>query len=395
MQSTPEGPQLDPQQGGYCRIGQDTTLAWYSSMVGNGALRPDPAQLRVVRRLQELSNRLSDGSAGRQEGSFLAGLLGGSRQQGGDGTAGIYIHGSVGRGKSFLMDGFFLNLRRTDKLRVHFHGFMRHLHADMKRLDGSEDPLAQVAGRLSDRFGLICFDEFHVSDIVDAMILGRMLEIFIDQGVVLVATSNYAPDGLYPNGLARDRFLPAIKLLSSRFEVCSLDGDTDYRFRALSSADVYLAPADADMRQRFAGMFEQLANGIELTPSIPVASRRMPVRKRTSDAVWLDFAEACSGNYGQADYLQLAERFTTVFLSGVPRLGTAEQAEATRRFTWLVDVLYDSRIKLVMLAEQGLASLFEGEGGESGRTLSRLSEMQSAAYLEELVRAPQDLLQTA
>ena len=290
----------------------------------------------------------------------------------------------MGRGKSFLMDGFFLNLPVEKKMRAHFHGFMRHFHADMAACKDEDDPLATVAARLGARWQVICFDEFHVSDIADAMILARLLEKLLADGVVLVATSNYAPADLYPNGLARDRFLPAIDLLARQLQVHSLDGETDYRLRTLSASDRFLAPDSPENRNRIERMFNELSADIRLTPSVRLGSRRIDAHKRSSAAVWFEFAQLCEGSWAQADYLLLAERFATVFLTGVPRL--EDGGEAARRFTWLVDVLYDERIKLVVGAAAGLDELFSGAGGESGRTLSRLREMFSVEYLKAPLR---------
>ncbi len=367
----------------HCLLGEDSVRLWYRNLLEHAMLHPDPHQEEAVEQLQGLAKSLV---APPPSGGFISRMLNGGRKQNRK-QQGLYIHGSVGRGKSLLMDGFFLNLRTESKLRVHFHGFMRHFHADMKRLEGQPDPLAEVASRLAQGCRVICFDEFHVSDIADAMILARILQLLLDGGTILVATSNYSPDGLYPNGLARDRFLPAIELIKSRLQVHSLDGDTDYRMRALEAADRYLAPADAANRERFASMFSELALDIRLTPSVKVGSRRIPAVQRSSTAVWFEFAELCGGNWSQADYLQLAERFGTIFLSGLPRLGSENVREAARRFTWLIDVLYDARVKLAILAQEQLDGLYAGEGGESGRTLSRLREMQSHEYLETAVRA--------
>ena len=390
--SIPDAPLPDAGGGGEtCLIGNDTVRNWYRGCVKRGSLFEDAAQAEVVEALQGLSDGMCEhlGGAGVNEGKggvFSWIFSNGGKGRAGDPPKGIYIHGKVGRGKSFLVDGFFLNLPIQRKLRVHFHGFMRHFHADMKELEGRPDALERVAGKLASGYDLICLDEFHVNDIADAMIIGRMLEVLLESGAVLVATSNYEPDGLYPNGLARDRFLPAIALIKERLEVLSLDGDTDYRLRALQDAGLYLTPRSDENSERFSRLFDSLAVGMTLRPSVRVSGRELRARKRTSDALWLEFSEVCGGNYGRSDYLALAERFTTVFVSGVPRLGTEEQAESTRRFTWLVDVLYDTRVKLVLLADEPLDGLFAGEGGESGRTLSRLEEMQSREYLEETVR---------
>ena len=217
------------------------------------------------------------------------------------------------------------------------------------------------------------------------MILGRIFEVFLEQKVVLVATSNYAPNDLYPNGLARDRFLPTIELINNNFAVHNLDGNTDYRLRILDNAGLYYHPNDADNQQRFVALFGRLSLGMELAPWFKLGSRKLPALQRTSDAIWLDFQEVCGKNFGQFDYLRLAERFATIFISNVPRLGSDATSEALRRFTWLVDILYDSKVKLVLLAESELGELFVGEGGESGRTLSRLEEMQSHDYLVKSV----------
>ena len=364
--------------GEHCLIGQNNVVEWYQDLIGKGILQPDPAQGSAVSLLQQLANDVCLEAENRDERTFIARLLGRRNEK--KRSRGLYIHGTVGRGKSFLMDGFFLNLPVTNKLRVHFHGFMRHFHADMKDQEGKPDPLAETASRLAASYALICFDEFHVSDIADAMILARMLEILLDHNVILVATSNYKPDDLYPNGLARERFLPAIDLLNNKLAVHNLDGEEDYRLRTLEQAGVYLHPDHATNRKKFADLFEHLATGITLMPSVKVKSRRISAVKRSGGAIWFEFAELCGGNWSQVDYLQLAERFTTIMLSGVPELDKHKDPEALRRFTWLVDVLYDAKVNLALLTAAPLNELFQGEGGESGRTLSRLEEMQSVDY---------------
>lgn len=398
MPSTPE-----PAARGdspFCLIGQNTLLKWYEGSIKSGLLAPDESQQALIARLQLLADELNaaDPEHSRNLDSFLRGaavselqsLLGRFIGAGDSGqrVRGVYVHGAVGRGKSFLIDGFFLNLARTDKLRVHFHGFMRRFHADMKKYESEKDALALVARKLAERFSLICFDEFHVSDISDAMVLSRILQILFEHGVVLVASSNYLPDDLYPNGLARDRFLPAIELIKRNMDVVGLEGGIDYRLRTLEKAALYYSPQDERNSKQFEDMFFALAANLRLKNSVRVGSRRMPALQRTSDALWVSFADCCVGNYAASDYLALAERFATIFISGVPRLGTATTTEQTRRFTWLIDVLYDNKVKLLMLADHPLAELFAGEGGESGRTLSRLEEMQSHHYLNQAARAP-------
>ena len=365
----------------HCLLGDDSVRNWYRSLLEGGMLHHDDHQAAAVELLQQLAGRIG---APRPEAGFISRLIGGSPAVDPDSRQGLYLYGGVGRGKSFLMDGFFLNLPVERKMRVHFHGFMRHFHADMAACRESDDPLAAVAARLCERWQVICFDEFHVSDIADAMILARLLELLLAGGTVLVATSNYAPPDLYPNGLARDRFLPAIDLIEGRLQVHNLDGEVDYRLRALQGADRFLWPDSQDNRARLERMFNDLSADIRLTPSVKLGSRRIEVVKRSSTTVWIDFAQLCEGNWSQADYLLLAERFATVFLSGLPRL--AEDSEAARRFTWLIDVLYDERIKLVACAAASLDELFDGAGGESGRTLSRLRQMQSVEYLQAPLR---------
>ena len=364
----------------HCLLGADSVRNWYRSLLEGGMLYHDEHQAGAVELLQQLASQVA--APGPEEG-FIARLLKGA-PAGGEKRQGLYLHGSVGRGKSFLMDGFFLNLPVEKKQRAHFHGFMRHFHADMAACKDEADALATVAQRLCARWRVICFDEFHVSDIADAMILARLLELLLADGVVLVATSNYAPGELYPNGLARDRFLPAIDLIESRLQVHSLDGETDYRLRTLSGSECFLFPDRGENRARLEKMFNELSADIRLTPSVRLGSRRIDAIRRSSATVWFQFAQLCEGNWSQADYLLLAERFATVFLSGVPRL--EEGGESARRFTWLIDVLYDERIKLVVGADAGLDELFSGAGGESGRTLSRLREMQSVEYLKAPLR---------
>ena len=289
---------------------------------------------------------------------------------------GVYLWGPVGRGKSFLMDAFYLCVPLVRKRRVHFHHFMREIHRELDELKGTEDPIAEVAARTARRHRLICFDEFHVSDIADAMILGRFLEQVMERGVEFVMTSNYQPDHLYPAGLQRERFLPAIELLKTRLDVVGVDGGTDYRRLKMARVQVYhLEEAP------LARIFEELKDVEEERQALDVEGRTIPYRKRAGGLVWFDFQALCGGPRSYADYVDLAKRFHTVMLSGVPRM-SAKQSDAARRFTWLVDVLYDERVKLVVSAEAPPEELFtEGESAaDFQRTVSRLHEMQSAEY---------------
>jgi cell division protein ZapE len=294
---------------------------------------------------------------------------------------GVYLWGAVGRGKSFLMDAFYLCVPLVRKRRVHFHHFMREIHREMNELQSTGDALGAVAERTARRYRLICFDEFHVSDIADAMILGRYLEKVMDFGVQFVMTSNYPPDRLYPNGLQRERFQPAIDLLKSRLDVVEVDGGTDYRRLKMEQLRVYHAGANAEAE--IARIFEQLKDTEEEKQPLDVEGRRIPYRKRAGGLVWFDFAALCGGPRSYADYVDLALRFHTVLLSGVPRM-SPKNADSARRFTWLVDVFYDDRVKLFVAAEAQPDELFPaGENSaEFARTASRLVEMQSAHYLQ-------------
>jgi cell division protein ZapE len=284
----------------------------------------------------------------------------------------------VGRGKSFLMDAFYSCVPVVRKRRVHFHHFMREVHRELDEVKGTEDPIAEVAARTARRYRLVCFDEFHVSDIADAMILGRFLEQTMERGVEFVMTSNYAPDDLYPNGLQRDRFLPTVALIKSRLDVVSVDNGTDYRRLKVEKLKVYHLGGEAPLEKIFA----ELKDVEEETQPLDVEGRVIPYRKRAGGVVWFDFAALCGGPRSYADYVDLARRFHTVLLSGVPRMSPKE-SDAARRFTWLVDIFYDDKVNLVIAADVEPEALFPaGEhAAEFQRTVSRLHEMQSVEYL--------------
>jgi cell division protein ZapE len=292
---------------------------------------------------------------------------------------GVYLWGAVGRGKSFLMDSFYLCAPLVRKRRVHFHHFMREIHREMNELKGTQDPIAEVAARTARRYRLVCFDEFHVSDIADAMILGRFLDQVMERGVVFCMTSNYAPDQLYPNGLQRERFLPVIDLIKEKLDVLQVDSGVDYRRLKMERLKVYHVGSDAD----FPKIFDELKDVEEERQALDVDGRNIPYRKRAGGLVWFDFQALCGGARSYADYVDLAQRFHTVMLSGVPRM-SPKNADAARRFTWLVDVFYDDRVNLVVSAEAEPEQLFvDGENSaEFQRTVSRLHEMQSVQYLQ-------------
>ncbi len=296
---------------------------------------------------------------------------------------GVYLWGAVGRGKSFLMDCFFTSVPLMRKTRVHFHEFMRGVHRELDEVKGTVDPLDEVGRRIARRARLICFDEFHVSDIADAMILHRLLAKLFELRVGFVLTSNYAPADLYPDGLHRDRLLPAIALLQHKLDVVRVDGGVDYRRRLMERIETYLQPAGPGADARLATTFAEVAEAEDDDPLIEIESRRIRVRRRAGGVAWFDFDVLCGGPRSHNDYLEIARQFHTVLLSDVPRMSAGQAAEA-RRFTWLVDVLYDHRVKLIVSAEAEPESLYTAGAlaGEFQRTASRLAEMQSRTYLE-------------
>ncbi len=295
---------------------------------------------------------------------------------------GVYMYGGVGRGKSFLMDCFFQAVPLTRKTRLHFHEFMREVHRELQELKGIADPLEELGKRIARRFRLICFDEFHVADVTDAMILHRLLDALFRNRVSIVTTSNFHPDELYPNGLHRDRILPAIELLKAHLEVINVDAGTDYRRRTLEDMNLYLTPLSETTEAALTQAFESLAEAQDEDRKLMIEHRAIYARRRAGGVVWFDFAPLCGGPRSQNDYLELASQFHTVILSEVPEMPVRLASEA-RRFTWLVDVLYDRRVKLIISAAVPAEQLYtEGPlAHEFPRTVSRLQEMRSAEYL--------------
>jgi len=352
-------------------LSQDVVSLYEQSLKRRGFVS-DSSQWRAVERLQQLHEEWS--AYKKRRSSALKRLLVKPPL-----PKGVYLWGPVGRGKSFLMDAFYLCVPLVRKRRVHFHHFMREIHRELDQLKGTEDPIAAVAERTAKRYRLICFDEFHVSDIADAMILGRFLEQTMERGVEFVMTSNYHPDQLYASGLQRERFLPAIELIKSRLDVVSVDSGVDYRRLKMEKVQIYHVGADAP--QQLERIFQELKDVEEEKQPLDVEGRTIPYRKRAGGLVWFDFEALCGGPRSYADYVDLTKRFHTIILSGVPRM-SAKQSDAARRFTWLIDVLYDEHIKLVLSAEAPPEELFtEGENAaDFQRTVSRLHEMQSAEY---------------
>jgi cell division protein ZapE len=296
---------------------------------------------------------------------------------------GIYLWGGVGRGKSFLMDAFYESVPIKQKTRTHFHRFMQNIHHRLRDLQGRMNPLRMVGIELATENRLLCLDEFHVTDIGDAMLMRHLLESLFVQGVSLVTTSNLRPDKLYENGLQRAQFLPAIDLINKYTTVVNLDGGTDYRLAMLEKAGVFHAPADARAEDAMLSTFGDVSGEPgQCADAIEIEGRMIKYVRLAQGAVWFEFQEICDGPRGQADYIELAKRFHTVLISHVPCFGR-ENANARRRFTWLVDEFYDRRVKLVLSADADLPALFStADGGaEIDRTVSRLIEMRTRDYL--------------
>jgi len=347
----------------------------YEQTLAERGYTADEAQLHAIAALERCENEWSDYKARRR--NAITKLLVRPPI-----PRGVYMWGGVGRGKSFLMDCFFQAVPLTRKTRLHFHEFMREVHRELQDLKGTVNPLEELGRRIARRYRLICFDEFHVADVTDAMILHRLLQALFDNRVSIVTTSNFHPDGLYPNGLHRDRILPAIELLKQHLEVIHVDAGNDYRRRSLEQVEMYHCPLGPDADARMEQAFERLAEARDVDPVLHIEHRELRCVRRAGGVVWFDFRTLCGGPRSQNDYLEIAARFHTVMLSNVPQMPPRLASEA-RRFTWLVDVLYDRRVKLVISAAVPADQLYtEGPlAHEFPRTVSRLVEMQSAEFL--------------
>ena len=307
-------------------------------------------------------------------------------------VSGLYLWGGVGRGKSFLMDSFFNCAPVARKQRIHFYRFMQEVHHGLRELQGQVDPLVLFARTLAKEVRLLCLDEFHITDITDAMLMRRLLEGLFEQGVVLVTTSNFEPDGLYLHGLQRSQFLPAIELITQYLEVVGIDNGVDYRLRELEKAGVYHTEADSDARLEQAYLSIARHDSAE-ERQMEIEGRLVNVRRQARGVAWFDFPELCDGPRAKADYIELARRYHTVLLSGVPRF-SIDDADKLRRFVWLVDEFYDRRVKLMIAAAAPAAELVNGARAEDNfqanlnaslneRLVSRLTEMQTRDYLTQ------------
>jgi len=342
----------------------------------------DPAQGIAVGRLEELRHRLLDAPRARSAlfPRWLAALAGGARQPP---LRGLYLWGSVGRGKTWLMDLFCTSLPPPLVRRRHFHRFMYEVHRQLARARRRRGPLETIAAGIAREVRVLCVDELQVADIADAMILGGLFAGLFRRGVTLVATSNVPPAGLYRDGLQRQRFLPAIALLEAHLEVLRLAGDTDYRLRQLTQAGIYLPLVAPDTRARLEALFEQLADrDSSRGGAIEIDARAIAVIRASAAVVWFDFTALCGGPRSQNDYIEIAREYHSVIVSGVP-VFEAEHEDEARRFIALVDELYDRNVTLVVSAAAAPAALYRGErlAPLFARTASRLTEMQSEEYL--------------
>ncbi len=359
-----------------------TPLERYQHDLDEGSLQPDAAQAEAVQRLQKVFDELVS-TTSKERGSLLKKLF--KRHEPIASPKGLYFWGGVGRGKTYLMDAFYDSLPFEQKMRVHFHRFMQMAHRKLKELSGQKNPLQILAREMKADNRVICFDEFFVSDITDAMILGGLMGELFNLGVTLVATSNIVPDDLYKDGLQRQRFLPVIELLKQHTDVLNVDGGVDYRLRVLEQAEIYHYPLDAGANDSLMDSFMQLAPDLETITEgerVEIEGRSLTTVRCDDDIVWFEFAELCDGPRSQNDYIEIARLYHAVLLSNVPVLGGSKDDQA-RRFINLVDEFYDRNVKLIVSAEASIVELYAGGrlSFEFERTQSRLLEMQSHDYL--------------
>jgi cell division protein ZapE len=353
---------------------------WYRAFSQSPDFVHDAAQACAIEELDMLWHQLIEFKAKRNR--FLGRSL-----RSPDVPNGLYLWGGVGRGKTFLMDAFYTCLPYRRKRRIHFHNFMTEAHHEMKLLSDKNDPLITLADNIAKHTRVLCLDEFHVDDIADAMILGRLVAAILERGVVLLTTSNYPPDGLYPNGLQRQNFLPAIDLIKRKLKILNVEGGNDYRLRAVAREPMFLVSAnangDTESEAQMEALFDRMTAGMQQNRHhIKIAGRDIPIKKSTRTVAWFEFGELCGGAHAQDDYLEIAHRYPTIFLSHIPIMN-ADQAAEARRFTWLVDILYDNHVRLVASSAAKPENLCNDAmaSGEFSRTASRLIEMQSRHYL--------------
>lgn len=357
--------------------------AFLRSHAAKHGFAPDDAQERAARELQRVDDGLNPGN---RSSRGLLGLLDRRHR-----VRGVYLWGGVGRGKSFLMDSFFAYTAVARKKRIHFHRFMQEIHKSLMRHQGQAEPLALVAADIAAEATLLCLDEFHVTDITDAMLMRRLLEGLMAEGVVLLTTSNFAPDELYLHGLQRSQFLPAIALIRSRMTVLNVDDGTDYRLRELEKAGTYHVGPGTE--RHFSDAFVHMAGGSGDDAALDIEDRMIRVRRQAPGIAWFEFDALCAGPRGKPDYIELSKRFHTVIITGVPQFGAGD-GDVLRRFVWLVDEFYDRRVKLMLGAAVAVDDLVAAARDSDGfqahlnvslkeRLASRLTEMQTRQYLAQ------------
>ncbi|MCW4148339.1 cell division protein ZapE [Halomonas sp. 18H] len=371
-----------------------TPMGRYRADLKREGFEYDPAQEAAVAHLQRLYDALLSTPttvpkavlANKGLKAKVAGLIGkktSAQEPVTPSVQGLYFWGGVGRGKTYLVDTFYESLPFADKMRTHFHRFMQRVHNELTHYKGEKNPLTLVASKFASEARVICFDEFFVKDITDAMILANLLEALFERGVVLVATSNIVPDDLYKDGLQRARFLPAIDLLNRHCQVVNVDSGVDYRLRALERAEIFHSPLDDAAEKELARSFREIAGhaGEEDAP-LEINQRVLTTRRLHDDIAWFEFAALCDGPRSQNDYIELAREFHTIIVSNVPAMRGADD-DLARRFINMVDEFYDRGVKVLMSAEVPVESLYQGGKltFEYQRTLSRLQEMQSHEYL--------------
>lgn len=362
----------------------DSPLEHYEQELQRPGVMPDPAQRAAMEALNALWHGLCEQESFAERSLFQR-LRVWARNENLPPLKGLYLWGGVGRGKTWLMDMFYEALPFEQKLRTHFHRFMRSVQQQLKELKGLKDPLDTVAASIAEQARVICFDEFFVSDIADAMILANLLDGLFRRGVVFVATSNVEPSNLYKDGLQRARFLPAIGLLETHTTIFNLDGGVDYRLRALEQADLYYTPLSDKSHRALGECFERLvpeANAIRANVPLEIEGRTIHAYREAEDVVWFDFKALCSGPRSQNDYIELAREYHAVIVENLPRFDGRNDDEA-RRFINMVDEFYDRGVKLILSAEASIQTLYKSGNlsFEFQRTVSRILEMQSTAYL--------------
>ncbi|BFM48020.1 cell division protein ZapE [Marinomonas sp. THO17] len=359
-----------------------TPISRYQEDLKREDFHYDPAQEEAVKALQELFDRLVSKQA-LPESAGLFGLF--KKKKPVKVEQGLYFWGGVGRGKTYLMDTFFDCLPTEKKMRLHFHRFMQMVHQELRKLKEVKNPLEIVGKQISDKAQVLCFDEFFVTDITDAMILAGLLDELFKNGTTLVATSNIEPDGLYKNGLQRARFLPAIALVKENTKVMNVDGGIDYRLRTLKQAKLYHFPlddqADQELQNRFMSLITDASHIVE-GGVVEIEGREIPLLRSCEDMAWFDIKALCDGPRSQVDYIEIARLYTTVIISNLPQMD-ASRDDLARRFINLVDEFYDRHVKVIFSAEVAIPDIYQGTRlkFEYDRTISRLLEMQSEEYL--------------